>query len=807
MFRNYFITAFRNLIRNKIQSIIQVISLAIGITASILIGLYAKHEFSYDKFNKKMERIYRVEFGDQVGLWPAIGHQIKQEIPEVENVVRIVNWGGKELQRFISYKNAYDSTEEKIFKLKDHYYCDSTIFDVFTFNFIQGDPKTALRDPNSCVLSESTARKIFGNRDPMNESINRGWLTVTGVFEDLKNSHIEMKMLISLITHDSIGGRRGEPQYLNNYENSDYMTYVLLPENNNPSYFEKRITDFFTSKWAAEFNYHSEDSFSLRPLKDIYFTTNLEHELNYFSHGNLKLLRILGITTILILVLAIINYINLTTARASLRAKEVGIRKVTGSSKSSLVIQFLVEAIVVTLFSFLIALTMVQLLLPAFNKLASTDVEMEFKDLPGIWIIYLVSVIVLGLISGIYPAIYITGFKPVKYLSGEHVKGTGSVVFRRVLLTFQFTISLVLIIGVIVIFRQLTYMKTADLGFDKELVINMDSYKWQHDLSKRQVLRQQLLQNPNIRGVTFSSNIMGKESSIVNQEIEINGNKKQVAGIGCDPDFFNVMGIELLDGRNFAWDRPVDFFHQGRGSLQTIWNMIVNETFVREFELEEPIGTLVKWGRESAMIIGVVRDFNFNSQHEKILPNIYLWSYFARFASIKIAPDNIQSSLEYIEKEYKTMFPGAYDFDYSFLDETYARQYLRDERIARIITNFAIVAILIACLGLFGLSSFMAVRRTKEIGIRKAMGASVQSVFLMLSREFTKWILLSVAIACPIAWYIMHRWLQSFAYRTNISWWIYAFAIFIAFAIAFAAVTWQSVKTARTNPVEALRYE
>jgi putative ABC transport system permease protein len=676
---------------------------------------------------------------------------------------------------------------------------------VFTFNFIQGDPKTALRDPNSCVLSESTARKIFGDRDPMNESLNGRWLTVTGIFKDLKDSHIVINMLISQVIHDSLYSTSGDyPQYFND---PSFMTYVLLPESNNPSYFEKRITDFFTSKWTAEFNFHPEGSFSLRPLKDIYFTTNLEHELNYFSHGNLKLIRILGITTILILVLAIINYINLTTARASLRAKEVGIRKVAGSSKSSLVIQFLVEAIVVTLFSFLIALTMVQLLLPAFNQLASTDVEMEFKDMPGTWIIYLVSVIVLGLISGIYPAIYLTVFKPVKYLSGEHVKGTGSVVFRRVLLTFQFTISMVLIIGVIVIFRQLAYMKTADLGFNKELVINIYSYKWQYDLSKRQVLRQQLLQNPNIRGVTFSHNIMGKEQTIANEEIEINGINKQVGGLGCDPDFFNVMGIELLDGRNFAWDRPGDYFLQGSKSLQTIWNMIVNETFVREFELEEPIGTLVKWGSRSAMIIGVVRDFNFNSQHEKILPNIYLWSQFAPFASIKIAPENIQSSLEYIEKEYKTMFSGARDFDYTFLDETYARQYLRDERIARIITNFAIVAILIACLGLFGLSSFMAVRRTKEIGIRKAMGASVQTVFLMLSREFTKWILLSVAIACPIAWYIMHRWLQGFAYRTNISWWIYALAILIAFTIAFVAVTWQSVKTARTNPVEALRYE
>jgi len=805
MLRNYFITALRNIIRNKIQSFIQVLSLTIGITAFILIGLYAKYELSYDTFNEKFDRIYRLEFKDQVGLGTGHGHLIKQEIPEVGNVVRLVNWGGKD-KSTPGIIPATDSTDERVVYVEDVLMCDSTIFDVFTFNFLQGDPKSALRDPNTCVMTESTARKFFGDRDPVGESF--GEYTVTGIIEDVKNSHIEVNMLSSIVSTDPDGPyTRGEPEYLNNYHSFSYMTYLLLPERNDPSYAEKRINELFINKYQIDVESTDwGEGFLLRPLKDIYFSTNLKGEMNYCRHGNLKLLRMLLTIAAFILLLGIINYNNLTTARASLRAKEVGIRKLTGSSGTRLITQFLVEAILVALISSLIALTMVQLLLPGFNELASTELDMEFIDLKGTWMIYFISAIILGLISGIYPSVYLTSFQPVESLSGKRVQTSGSIAFRRALLSFQYIISIVLIIGVLVIFRQLKYMKTTELGFNKDLVINleMDNRQWGADLSKQQLIRQQLLQDPNITGVTFSSNVMGGNQVFQTFEWEIEGVKKTPAQLQIDPDFFDVMEIKMLEGRNISWDRPGDYAPNMDGQTKKI---IVNETFVHEFELKSPVGYLInRPNGQVTEIIGVVSDFNFKSQHEKIEPCWYYVGGWLGSVSIKISSADIQTTINSIKNVMESLHPDVV-FDYSFLDETYARQYIKDEKTVRIISNFAVVAILIACLGLFGLSSFMAARRTKEIGIRKSMGASVQSVFLLLSQEFIKWIILSVVIACPLAWYIMNRWLQNFAYRTNISWWIFVPAILIAFAITFITVTWQSLKTARTNPVEALRYE
>jgi len=811
MIRNYFITALRSIFKNKIQSIIQVVSLAIGITAFLLIGLYARHEMSYDKFNEKFDRIYRLEYSDHVGLPTAPGHQIKQEIPEIENVVRLVNWNGKDHSLTIPFRAPGDSLSDRMIKVEDHFWCDSTIFDVFTFNFIQGDPKTALRDPYSVVLSESTAKKFFGDRNPVGEMLGVNWLTVTGVIEDVKNSHLEVNMLISIVSQDSItGAKRGEYEYLNSYmQDLSFMTYVLLPEGNDHSFVEDRLNLFFTDNMRSEaFEVTPETKFSLRPLKEIYFTTNLKGEKNYCRHGNLKLLRVLLTIAVFVLLLAVVNYINLTTARASLRAKEVGLRKVAGSSRNLLVYQFLVESILVTFLSLLIALAIIFLILPGFNQLASTALDVNFIIQPVAWLLYLISVIILGVVSGLYPAVYLTSFQPVESLYGEGVKGSGSAAFRRFLLTFQFTISVVLIIGVFVIFSQLKYMKTADLGFKKESIINNDYYMWGNDFSKRQIFRDKLLQSPTIEGLAFSSTVMGGNEQNLVQPIKINERELQVTALQVDPDFFDVMEIKLKDGRNFSWDRiGSDFMPMGRG--ESI-KLIMNETAVREFDLESPVGYFERFeGGLSFEIIGVVSDFNFKSLHEKIEPCIYVWNEWMPTASIKVSPEDINGTLDYIMKSIQSIFPGMSEdnFEFTFLEETWDKQYERDDRTARIIRNFAIVAILIACLGLFGLSSFMAARRIKEIGIRKSMGASNLSLFLLLSSEYLKWVVLSILIGSPLAWYIMNRWLQSFAYRTNIAWWVFAVTIVIAFAITFITITWQSLKTARTNPVEALRYE
>jgi putative ABC transport system permease protein len=810
MLRNYFITALRYIIRNKIPSLIQVLSLTIGITAFILIGLYARHEFSYDRFHEKGDRIYRLEIGDEICRQNAIGHAIKQEIPEVENVVRMFNYTGKDEYIKFKYTPSYDSTAERVITMDDIFFCDSTIFDVFTFSFTRGDPKTVFKDPLSCVLTESEARKIFGDADPMGEMLEL-W-TVTGIIEDVQNSHIDINWLGTF----NYGFQEGK--WMNQYAGLRTPTYLLLPENNNPSYIEERLNDFFTEKWKNDRITGLKADFRLRPLKEVYFTPGLQNELNYCRHGNLKLLRILMTIAVIILMLGIINYVNLSSARASLRAREIGIRKVAGSSKTRLVVQFLAEAILVAMIALLIALTLIQVMLPGFNQLASTELDMESVLSPGSIVIFLVFGFIVGVVSGIYPAIYLTRFQPVASLSGKHSSGPGPVIFRGILLTFQFTISMVLIIGIFVIFRQLNYMKSADLGFNKELIVNVKTGgqgagEWGMDPSKRRIIRQQLLQNPKIRGVTFSWQEMGgaEGADLLKSP---RGVEKLISGLDIDPDFLDVMEIELVDGRNFSWDNTGDYSSGGDKDSSKTLRLLLNETAVRELGLESPVGTFGRtpqghyWGERSWEIIGVISDIHYKSQHEVIKPYLYSWVNWLPVASIKIAPGDVPATLRYIKKELQTLFPDSYhSFQYSFLDETWNRQYIRDEKTARIIINFATVAILIACLGLFGLSSFMAARRTKEIGIRKAMGASERTVFLLLSREFVKWVALSIIIACPVAWLAMNRWLQSFAYRTNISWWIFGLAMLIAFAIAFVTVTWQSLKTARTNPVVALRYE
>ena len=813
MLRNYFITAFRYILRNKIQSIIQVISLTIGITAVILVGLYTVHELSYDKFNEKSERIFRLEYGNNVGHPTAIGHEIKENLSEVENVVRINRYyDGNSNIEYISDKGK--DTESKIEIRAQYLLCDSTVFNIFTFPFLQGDPRSALRDPYSVVLTESFANKIFGNKDPVGEDIVlRGVTTenqiynVTGVIKDVENFHIDFDVLLSMVSlrewDDLLQSLYGE-HWLNAYNSGNqYFTYLLLPSPNDVIRTERDINAYFIEKLKDKWFYSETFAFSLRPLEDIYFTAPLKSEYGYCNHGNLKLIRILLSIAVFILILACINYVNLTTARASLRSREVGIRKVVGSSKVSLIAQFLVESIIISLASFSIALTLVQLLLPTFNQIALTEINLDTFFKPETILISVAGIVLLGFITGIYPASYLTTFQTVASIEGKQLTGITSVLFRRILFTFQFTVSILLIVGVFTILRQLNYMKTANLGFDRELVLVMGHCGMNRNFQKRQVLKETLLRNPGIKKVAFGR-FPGNVTEYTSPEFfEYNGIKKKLNYMFIDPDYFDLLDIKLLQGRNFSWDIQGDLY-QMEGPR---FRIILNETALHEFGMISPVGELIKFeDSPSVEIIGVVEDFHFRSLHHKIMPYCFIWGDPLEELSIKIQPYDVQKTLKYVEQVIKSMAPQIL-FDYSFLDESFDQQYKNDERLSKIIGNFAIVAIIIGCLGLFGLSSFMAARRTKEIGIRKAMGASVGSVFLLLSREFVKWITLSVIIACPVALFVMNKWLQSFAYRATIPWWVFVLAILIAFAIAFFTVAWQSLKTSRTNPVEALRYE
>ena len=817
MIRSYFVIAIRHILRNKIQSIIQVLSLTIGITAMILIGLYADHELSYDKFNEKLDRIYRLDYSDWPRIHSAIGHAIKENFSEVENVVRIRR-SGKTRQITYVYEDD-ENSERKVQWTSKYLWCDSTIFDIFTLPFIQGNPETALQDPFSVVISESTARAIFGNKDPLGETIDIEFdtprarsYTVTGIIHDVVNFHLDFDILLSIVSTREMDG--SEPlapgdDRLNAYGWSDYNTYLLLPHPHDKTRTENNINAFFGDKMKETNSYSEGSVFSLRPLREIYFGSPMSGERGYCLHGNLNLLKILLTIAAVILILACINYINLTTARASLRAREVGVRKVMGSLRSRLMAQFVVESVLISLVSFLLAITIVQVLLPSFIQMTGYELEISLERLfqPQTILFTITGILLLGLMAGIYPAFYMTTFQPVASLKGEQKTGKKSVLYRRILLSLQFTISVVLIIGVLMLLKQLKFMKTADLGFDKELIVtcgNIGGESLENREENCQVIKESLLKHPNIIKVSFGT-YLGMERRkrefnffIKHDEIQIKPNWLMV-----DPDYFDLLDINILEGRDFSWDREADYMSISGDGFHRI---IINETARRAYQLESPLGAILTFENGwRAEIIGVVEDFHFLSLHHEIEPTLYFWA-FRRSPYIKILPYDIQGTIMFIKKEYESMFPDG-TFKYSFLDETINQEYESDDRLSRIISNFAIVALLISCLGLFGLSTFMAARRTKEIGIRKTMGASVRIVFLLLSREFAVWVTISIIIACPVAWIIMNRWLQGFAYRTSIGIGIFILAILIAFAIAFLTVAWQSWKTARTNPVEALRYE
>jgi putative ABC transport system permease protein len=755
------------------------------------------------------------------GLPSAIGHQIKGNLPEVENVVRISERQGREPSLYFRYVPSGDSSHTKTFSVDNWYWCDSTVFEIFGFRFIHGDPESALKDPYTCVLTQSTARRIFGELDPVGvtlERTNRGhksWFTVTGIIEDVKDSHLKIDLLGSMTSHDSVRGNkpyewypRGHPLYLNTYTNRDQFTYITLAKGTDPAIIQGRINDSFKDK-AGEFaTFQDGKSFSLSPLKDIYFSPRMKDEGSYRKFGNLERLRLLITIAIIILFLAGINYLNLTTARSTLRVKEIGVRKVSGSSRTLLAIQFLVESTLVAMISLLVALTLVQILLPSFNRISSmeltTDILLKWEAV----ISYLSLTVLLGIISGLYPAIYLSRMRVVPSGSDRYTRESGMLFFRGGLLTIQFAVSIILLIGILVIFRQLVFMKSADLGFDRDLIINVQHRSNFGDDWEQKLFKQELLKNPRILGVAFSGSEMGNLAYTRGSDYEFNGIKNYCAVLPVDPDFINVMGISILEGRNLTYDIYRDYYHWDSAAESRVYSVLLNESAVSAFRLDSPIGNTGKiLNGFNVNIIGVVKDFHFHSLHQKINPTLYIfgprWFYEA---NVKIAPDAISATIRYMKKVFESVYPG-YVFEYSYLDKTFDLQYVKDEQTASLIIIFALVALLIACLGLFGLAFFMAARRTKEIGIRKTVGASDRTIFILLSIEFIKWISLSVIIACPLALIIMKGWLQNFAYRTNIPAWIFAVAIMFAYGISFVIIAWHAWKTARTNPIEALRYE
>ncbi|MDD5764890.1 MAG: ABC transporter permease [Candidatus Marinimicrobia bacterium] len=809
MFVNYLKIAIRNLKKYKQYSIINVLGLTIGITACVMILLYVNFQRSFDRYHENADRIYRIEtkasFGGMAFNGPVtcapMAETLQREFPEVVKATRVFRTGYPVLRY-----------ADKAFSEERWFAADSTFFEMFSIPFIDGDPKTALTKPNNVVITESMAKKYFGNEPAVGKVLNSDKQTdymVTGVVKDIPaNSHFHFDFLCSINSYQFI---LQDQFWLSN----NYFTYILLKENASAKALEEKLPSLIPKYIGPQIlqtvgrpleqvmingNFWG---YYLTPLTDIHLHANSQYELE--PGGNASYVAIFVLIAIFILVIACINFMNLATARSATRAKEVGIRKTLGSGRSQLIRQFLAESIFLSLLSVILAMILVKLLLPAFNNMVGTQIEIHYFNNFIIFPLLIALGLAVGFLAGIYPAFFLAAFDPVVVLKGNLKLKSKHSWLRSTLVVFQFVISIVLFSGALIIFNQLKYIQNKNLGFNKEQVIVVEKTD---DIGAQVIpFKEQLLRNPDILSVSnsntipgrnFSNNAHRREGATPDETVAING-------IHSDTEFAETYQMTLVAGRYFSKDRPAD-----SGAV------VLNEAAVKAFGIEEPVigKGIMEYGPPERgdirhEIIGVVKDFHYQSLHYEIRPlaiELFQLGQLGRCVSVRVKPENIRETIAYMEKTWKE-FASDQAFEYVFFDEDFARLYRSEQDTRKIVTIFSGLAIFIACLGLFGLASFTIVQRTKEIGIRKALGASVRSIFLMLSLDTLKLVLIAMLVSFPISWLIMSKWLQNFSYRISYDFGAFLLAGFAAFIIAIGTVSHQAIRAATSNPVDALKYE
>ncbi len=807
MLKNHIHIALRNLRKYKAFSLINVVGLAVGIACCIVIFLYVRDELSYDKFNVKADQIYRVHLNGNINhrdlkmaiSSPPLGEGLARNFPQVLNYARIRNFGVPVMR----YK-------DKVFSEKRIYWVDSTFFDLFTVKFLQGDPKTALSQPNDVVLTEETAKKYFGDENPIGKILNadhRRDYVVTAVVKGFPhNSHFHFDLLASLSTYKD---SRSEFWLSNNY-----YTYILLRKGTDTGALQKKINEFIKQfigpqiKMAAGLSLDqfyaggNRYEYDLQPLTSIHLNSHLDYELE--PNSDMGYIYIFSSIALAILLIASINFMNLSTARSERRSKEVGIRKTLGSNRSQLVRQFLAESVLLSAISVFLAIVIVELFIPMFNDVADKQISLgvfdNFYTIP----VLLVLALIVGIMAGSYPAFYLSSFRPMHVLSKASGKNSRKSILRSGLVIFQFTVSIVLFIGTFIVYSQLSYIQNKNLGFNKQRVVVIDRTD---DIgSQIESFKKRLLSNPDIVSVSNTSQIPGNHfSNSAFKEAGTSGEKTQELWVmSADYGFTNTYRIQMKEGRYFSKEHPSD-----------TTAIVINQKTAEVFGMKDPIGKrLVLYGRTASearyfTIVGVMKNFNFESLHQEIKPLViflYREHNFGKYVSARISPGNYQSTIAYMNQSWKK-YAGNESFKYNFFDQGWTHLYSAEERTGKLATIFSILAIFIACLGLLGLAAFITEQRTKEIGVRKVLGASVPEIIFLLSKEFTKWVLIANAIAWPVAYLVMNNWLQSFAYRINIGPLIFLYSGIIALLIALLTVSSHAIRAARANPVKSLRYE
>ncbi len=803
MFNNYLKIALRNLLKHKAYSFINIAGLAVGLACCLLISLYVKDELSYDRYHEKADRLFKVvtdgrspEREAKFALTPApLAEALVRDFPEVETTTRL----------FTLFGNAVVAHGEKRFNEERIFFGDSTFFEVFSIPLIAGNPKTALAKPASMVLSETVAQKYFGSENPLGKTIRLNDdddLQITGVMRDVPaNSHFHCDFLISLIS----AGFSRNPSFISN---NNFHTYLVLRDGASlqalESKFPAAIKKYASAQIAARFGQTFEErlaagyetKWSLLPVTDIHLHSQREYEIE--PNGNIMTVYLFSAIAVIVLLIACVNFTNLATARAASRAKEIGIRKVIGSNRTQLLRQFLAEAILLSLLGLLAAIVLAELFLPVFNGLAGKQIQAAFFERPGSIVALLGLGIFVGLLAGSYPAFVLSALRPVLVLKSASPAGTSGAWIRRGLVVFQFAISVALIAGTLIVHNQLDFISSRRLGFDKEQVLVV---KRASALGRQpETFKQRLLQNPGVINAATSTTLPGKlygRSTYRAPGAPVE-NSYGMHEMYVDEDFLPTLAITLAAGRNFSRDFASDTSA-----------VLLNEAAAKLFGWEDPLGQTLAQPGDSlwrATVIGVVNDFHFESLHKPIQPLVILHQPFFQYFSIRLRPENLAATVQVVESLWKEFVPQQ-PFEFSFLDQDFDALYRAEERTGKIFGLFAALAIFIACLGQFGLASHTIQKRTKEIGVRKVLGASATSIVGLLSKEFVRLVVIAMLIAAPMAYYIMSRWLQDFAYRITIGWWVFALAGGMALVIALLTVSVQSIKAALANPAEALRYE
>ena len=789
MFKNYITIAFRNLLRQKGYSAINIIGLGIGMACSILILLWVRQELSYNRFNDKAGRIYRLVQTQHYLSGPLtttcmpgpVCRDLLEEIPEISNGFMYYVVPG-----IVSYGDKFFTENVRL--------ADPALWEMFSFEFIKGDRNRVFEDVNSAVITDKLALKYFGEEDPIGKVMkinDEHSFKVMGVIRETPaNSTFRFDICIPFEYIENLGFQTGH------YGWNTYYSYVELAPGIDYKTVNEKIKNFLMVKSADPSQDVDDPSSSpvelfLFPLTDIYL-----HSVTG-KGGNITYVYIFSIIALFILIIACINFMNLSTARAARRSREIGLRKVSGASRNQIIFQFIGESLLITLIAFLVAILLVYLFLPGFNSLAGKTLSFDWSNF-GFIAGLIALVFFVGILSGSYPAFYLSSLQPVRVLKNGAFKGSGGYNFRRILVVFQFSLSVAILICTIVIYRQLSYIERKDLGMDRENVVFMEMRG--KTINSFNELKHVFLQNPSVLGVTRANGLpfeIGSNSGGFNWEGKESLDEILIGFGLTDVDYTSTLGMKMVAGRYFEEEYSTD----------TSTSIVINETAARVMGMEDPLGKWVTWNDRRFDIIGIIQDFHFLPMTEEISPLVLLnVPEYSSMAFVKVNGDNKEKVIEYLQNAWEKVNPG-FPFEYAFLDASYRELYVSEDRLGRIFRYFSILTVFISCLGLFGLAAFMAEQRTKEIGIRKVLGAGISRILVTLSGSYLKWVLLANIIACPVSYYFMGRWLEGYAYHTRLSPWIFIVSALASLFIAFFTIGYQTLRAASKDPVKAIKYE